>query len=178
MIRVIAGFCLITIVTICAAQQDNNKHGQPAKPDLSGTWVLVQPKSNLGKGLKVDITDYILTIVHREPEIRITKTFKTGGREYVGKSIYYTDGRQEILPTFENIEVHTKWRGTKLYRRESVKRNIPFSSIPNETVTEEEWELSEDGTLLTRTISKSTLGRPGRSDGNEPSHEKYVFTRS
>jgi len=175
--KVIAGFCLIAIVTICAAQKDKNRHGQRAKPDLSGTWVLDQSKSNLGKSQKENITDYVLTIMHREPAIRITKSVKEGGRASMEEWIYYTDGRPEILPLSQNIEVHTKWRGNKLYRRISITHRNPFSSIPDQTVTEEEWELSEDGSALKRTISRSGLVGPGRGGINESSNEKYVFTR-
>jgi hypothetical protein len=179
MIRVIAGLCLITIVATYEAQQDKSKHGVQAKPDLSGTWVLVQSNNSVAKSQRQqDITDYVLTIVQRDPEIRITKKYKKRGREYMEEWIYYTDGRQEILPESENIEAQTKWRGRKLYRRITVKRSFPFRSIPEETVTQEEWEISEDGTLLTRTINRSTLGRPGRSDSSEPLNEKYVFRRT
>src|SRR5687768_18469802 len=120
MTRVIAGLCLIIIVATYGAQQDKNKRGARARPDLSGTWVLVQSKSNLGK-TQNDITDYTLTIADHEPEIRITKRFKKAGREYLEEWIYYTDGRQEIPPGSENIEVQTKWRGNKLYRRITLK---------------------------------------------------------
>ena len=179
MIRIIVGLGLITIVAMCVAQQDKSGHGQLARPDLSGTWILVQSKSSLGKSKKQDdITDYTLTIVHRDPEIRITKRFKKGGRRYVEEWSYYTDGRQEMLPEAGKTETLTKWRGRKLYRRITSTLNMPFSSLPEETVTQEVWEISEDGTLLMRTISRSTFGRPGRSDSHEPLNEKYVFRRS
>ena len=175
MIRGITGCCLIAIVITCQAQQDQKKNDQRPRPDLTGNWVLDQSKSKLSKSQR-DITDYILTIVHQEPEIKITKKFKQAGRDYAQGWSYYTDGRPERLSLSGNIEVITKWRGRKLYHR--VKQSIPLSPIPYEDVTEDQWELSDDGTLLKRTLSRSTLGgRHGRNSG-EPSTERYVFTRS
>jgi len=175
--RLIAGLCLITIVATYGAQQDKNKREARARPDLSGTWVLVQSKSNLGK-IQKDITNYTLTIADHEPEIRITKRFSKAGREYREEWIYYTDGRHENSPGSENVEVQTKWRDNKLYRRITIKRSNPFSSIPQETVRQEEWEISKDSSVLIRTVRESSLISPhGRSGRNEPSNERYVFTR-
>ena len=177
MTRVIAGVCLITIVAAYGAQQDKHKRGVRARPDLSGTWVLVQSKSNLGKTQK-DITNYTLTIADHDPEIRVTKRFKRAGREYLEEWVYYTDGRHEIPLGAENIEVQTKWRGSKLYRRTTIKRSNPFSPIPEETVRQEEWEISKDGGVLIRTVRESSLNSRYRGSGrNEPLNERYVFTR-
>ena len=177
MTRVIAGLCLITIVAAYGAQEDKDKRGARVRPDLSGTWVLVQSKSNLGRTQK-DITDYTLTIADHDPEIRVTKRFKRAGREYLEEWIYYTDGRHEIPLGSENIEVQTKWRRSKLYRRITLKRNNPFSSIPEETLRQEEWEISKDGGVLIRTVRESSLISPhGGSGTNEPLNERYVFTR-
>ena len=173
--RVVAGLCLITIVAIHGAQLDKNKRGARSRPDLSGIWVLVQSKSNLGKTQKA-ITDYILTIADNGPEIRITKRFKKADRAHLEESIYYTDGRQEIWPGSERIEIHTKWRGSKLYRRITLKRSKAFSSILQETVRQEEWEISKDGGVLICTVHESSL-TDSRSDRNEPSNERYVFRR-
>jgi len=177
MTRVIAGLCLITILSTYGAQHIKNKRVERARPDLSGTWVLVQSKSNLGDTQK-DITDYTLTIADHNREIRVTKSFKRAGREYLEEWVYYTDGRPEIPPGSENIEVQTKWRGSKLYRRITLKRSNPFSSIREETVRHEEWEISKDGSVLIRTIRESSLINPQGSSGrNEPLNERYVFTR-
>src|SRR6185295_20277388 len=118
MTRVNAVLYLITIVATCGAQQDKNTR---ARPDLNGTWVLVQSKSNLGATQR-DVTDYTLTIADHEPEIRITKRFRKAGRDYLEESIYYTDGRPETSVGSDHIEAQTKWRGSKLYRRITLKR--------------------------------------------------------
>ena len=174
MTGVSAVLCLITIVTAYGSQQDKNTR---ARPDLNGTWVLVQSKSNLGKTQR-DITDYTLTIADHEPEIRITKRFRKAGRDYLEESIYYTDGRPEISVGSDNVEAQTKWRGSKLYRRITLKRANPLSSIPQETVREEEWEISKDGSILIRTVRQSSFSTSRDTSGrNDPSNERYVFTR-
>jgi len=174
MTRVNAVLYLITIVATCGAQQDKNTR---ARPDLNGTWVLVQSKSNLGATQR-DVTDYTLTIADHEPEIRVTKRFRKAGRDYLEESIYYTDGRPETSVGSDHIEAQTKWRGSKLYRRITLKRANPFSSIPQETVREEEWEISKDGSILTRTVRQSSfLSSRDTSGRNEPSNERYVFSR-
>lgn len=173
--RAIAVFCLIVVATICVAQ-DKNASGQRPKPNLSGTWVLDLNKSSLGKRQKEGLTEYLLVIAHRDTEIKMVRRIKKGGREVVDDLIYYTDGRPGFLPVSGNIETKTTWRKNKLYRRSTSSINI--LSVLHQSVTEDEWRLSEDGATLVRTIHRSYLGPLLTSDRNEPSDEKYVFKRA
>jgi hypothetical protein len=172
----IGGWCLIAIAITCQAQQDKKNHDHRVRPNLTGHWVLDHSKSKLSKSQR-DMTDYVMTIVHREPEIKIIKKFKQGGRDYAQEWSYYTDGRPDRLSLIGNIEVFTRWRGRKLYHRVKEKRSVLYSSLPYEDVLEDQWELSEDGLLLKRTLSRSTLGGSPGSNSGEPSTESYVFFR-
>jgi len=46
--------------------------------------------------MRKKVVDYVLTIDHRGPEIRMTRKYKEGGREYSEERVYYTDGRAEL----------------------------------------------------------------------------------
>src|SRR6185503_16317308 len=81
--------CLLLTVLLSLSLGNTQKK---APPDLSGTWTLNPSKSNLGS----EITDYVLTIVHNEPEIRFSKKFKRGKREISEETVYYTDGRPQF----------------------------------------------------------------------------------
>jgi hypothetical protein len=117
------------------------------------------------------MVDYVLTIVHREPEIRIAKKYKKSGRGYSEEAVYYTDGRPEISSGggLRDPESITRWQGNKLVRRTTFGPDRFQTFSPLETVTTEELNLSPDGKTLTRTITNSgmIMGRV-----------KYVFVRS
>src|SRR5687767_10831255 len=92
----INGVWLFLVLSVCVAQSTKDSSSKKARPDLSGAWVLDNSRSSINSGRKEKILDYVLTIVHREPEIRMTKKYKQGGREYLEKVVYYTDGRPEF----------------------------------------------------------------------------------
>jgi hypothetical protein len=158
---------LFLILSVCVAQSTKNDSNKKTRPDLSGTWVLDNSRSQI----KDKVVDYVLTIVHREPEIRITKKYKQGGRDYLEELVYYTDGKPEFnsRPGHRDLETLTRWRGNKLFRRITSGAKGIQSSPPLEIVTTEEWELSTDGKTLTRTILTT---------GVFSLKLKYVFSRS
>ena len=139
-------------------------------------------ESSLDSEMKKKVVDYVLTIVHREPEIRMAKKYKESGREYSDEIVYYTDGRPEFSTAKgrRSPEPVTRWQGNKLVRTVSARlrdnpsvfaRKVPSgpqTSPPLEVVTTEEWTLSTDGKTLTRTIATS---------GVVMSRVKYVFVR-
>jgi len=172
--KAIAGLCVLLAVTVCVAQKDRTKSDSKAKPNLSGTWVLDASRSTTGFG-KDKITDYVLTIAHHEPEIKMSKKYTQGSREIVDEVVYYTDGRPEYSSLTGRVDSEpvTRWRGRKLVRRSAPGPTVTAarsSNLPFNVVTVEEWELSRDGETLTRTIS--TNGGIAFSF-----RSKYVFIR-
>jgi len=167
----LGGISLILTLSVCLAQSGGKKSGKKTPPDLSGTWTLDYSRSSLDPALKRQTLDYVLTIVHREPEIRITKKYKQSGSEKSEEIVYYTDGRAELTsrgghPDPESI---TRWQGDKLVRRTTYGLDGVQTSPPLEVVRTEEWKLSLDGKNLTRTITNS---------GMVMSKVRYVFVRS
>ena len=146
--------CLLLTVLLSVSFGNTQKK---VPPDLTGTWILDPAKSNLGS----EITDYVLTIAHNEPEIRFSKKFKRGKREISEEAVYYTDGRPQFgdgqTPNGPLPEI--RWRGQKLVRR-TVTR--PRGSFELEFVNYEEWSLSSDKQTLTR---KMTTSGPGLRAG-------------
>lgn len=149
-LRSAAILCLVFGLSV--AQTKNSK--TTTRPDLSGVWAFDESRSEVDPRLRDKVQDYVLTIVHKEPEIRLIKTYEQHGRKQTEESIYYTDGRPEYHSrTGNDSEPVTRWRGNKLVRK-SVTRGTGssgiFTSLDN--VLTEEFELSPDGKTLTRTI--------------------------
>jgi len=162
---------LITVACVFLTASFGIAHGDSQKtppPNLSGTWVLDPSKSNP----RSEIKDYVLTIVHNEPEIQFSKKFKRGKREISEETVYYTDGRPQFgdgqTPNGTLPEI--RWRGQKLVRR-TVTR--PRGSFELEFVNYEEWSLSADKQTLTR---KMTTSGPGLRAGVFI-ESRAVFTR-
>lgn len=169
MSKVITSLWLLLAVATCVAQDERGRSDKQPKLELSGTWVLHKPRS--------DRVEYRLTlnILHREPEIRITKSIVEDGRARIEESVYYTDGRRE--PTTVKLD-HifkpvTEWRGRTLVREYiHITKGTKF-----ELVTTEQWKLSKDGGTLTHTV----VNRQNISTNVTifPRLEKkYVFKRS
>jgi hypothetical protein len=162
-------FFLFLVFGVSVAQTTTGSKTK-ALPDLSGVWALDESRSELDPR-RVKQQDYVLTIIHKEPEIRLTKTYQQYGKQKTEETIYYTDGRPEFhSSTGKNSEPVTRWRGNKLVRRMvSSPYGAPSGVLPPiEVSMTEEFELSADGKTLTRTITLSgTLMRK----------ERFVFTR-
>jgi hypothetical protein len=157
---------LLLASTVCVAQSVKRKSSEDLGPDLSGTWVLDEAKSHFGLEHNANIKDYMLTIAHREPEIRISKKFKRRGREVKEELIYHTDGRLAFSSLYGYREAVTRWRRRKLVSRSATRIG---GALSLEVSTTEEWALSEDGKILTETVSSTGLGQPIST--------KLVFTR-
>jgi hypothetical protein len=150
--KTLIGLWLLLAVSVCAAQNDKNKSEKEAKPDFSGTWILDKNRSD---SLDHDLT---LIIVHREPEIKITSRRKSKGRENTDEQTYRIDGKAERGSTRVNQDSEQRilWWGKTLVRRSVNQTTFPGSgSRAVKTVTIEEWSLSKDGKILTRTIAGS-----------------------
>ena len=163
-------FFLCLVFGVSVAQTTNGSKTKTI-PDLSGVWALDDSRTEVDPRLRDKVQDYVLTIVHKEPEIRMTKTYEQHGRKKTEESIYYTDGRPEFHSrSGYNSEPETRWRGNKLVRKSVTSPYGGSSGIFTklDTVLIEEIELSADGKTLTRTISHS---------GVFSGKLRYVFTR-
>ena len=171
-LKVVQGsISLLFAVSVCLAQSDGNKSNKKTRPNLSGIWMLDYSRSSLDPAMRKKVVDYVLTVDHHEPEIRITRKYKEGGREYSEERVYYTDGRAELSSRagMRSPEPITRWQGEKLVRKTTFTPNGVQKSPPLEVVTIEEWKLSPDGNTLTRTTTTS---------GMIMSRARYVFIRS
>lgn len=165
-LKISTSVALLFLVWAVGAGRTTDK--SKTRPDLSGVWAFDNSKSKIDLMGKEQLTDYVLTIVHHEPEIRMTKTYKEDGRERSEESIYYTDGRPEVTPKGKDSEPTTRWQGNKLVRRSVRTMTRAFQTFPTEVVNTETWQLSADGKTLTRTITTS---------GMVSFNLKYVYNR-
>ena len=140
------------------AQADKNKSGKTAKPDFSGTWVIDESKN---KNLGYDLT---LIVVHKEPEMKVTKIYDFKGAKKTVEQTYYTDGRTSPdSPTgFSTVSQKTDWRGVILFNTQQASKD---GGKTNEQTITEKWELSADGKVLTLTRNE-TSSVPSKNIGN------------
>ena len=155
---------VVSLAAVCFGQKPTSRQ----KPDFTGTWVLEESQSNLDGA----ISDYVLTVIHREPEIRMTRQYRRGKKQITEKIVYYTDGKAEINPNRRpgDPTPETKWQGMKLVRR-AVSRPAGSGSLHLEFITREQWSLSDDRQTLTRSL-EMTMG------SSLISKTKAVFKRS
>jgi hypothetical protein len=166
-------------VVFCPAQ--DKKAQAQSRPDFTGTWVrsLSKSKNNrwpLGTALVT------LTILHHEPEIKITRKSDLRGKETIIEGLYYTDGRGENNSArFQGVvslgvpgqtgemrprpargsdtRSKTKWEANKLVSRWTFTTEVLGNWVDMD-VTEKR-ELSADGKTLTITTS---FGRPALTE--------------
>lgn len=152
--KVVALVGLFLALAVSVPGQTNKTKIGP--PDLGGVWLLDESKSNVGTG-KDRISDYSLNIVHREPEIRMTKNFTRGGRRFTEELIYYTDGRPELKGRRLDSQSITRWQNGKLVSRSTSGPSGMRTDPAFEFITTDVWELSKDGKTLTRTITSTGM---------------------
>ena len=167
-LRSVLLLCLVFGVSVA---QTKNGSKTKTTPDLSGVWDLDESRSEIDPRL-VPERDYVLTIVHKEPEIRLTRTFERHGKKFTEETIYYTDGRPEFHSrTGYDSEPETRWRGKKLVRKVVTSpyggSSGVFTNLP--IIMYEEIELSADGKTLTRTITH---------EHGFIARQRYVFNRT
>lgn len=148
---------LLLLLIQCVWGQTRN-----AKPDLSGTWRLVE-SHNIRRS-QPGTFEKTLLISHREPEIRITIQLNENGRERNLEQVYFSDKRGEANPAFGNnqsINTKTRWNGKRLEIRriETTTLRDPAGTMRTIRIEIREiWELSEDRNRLTHTTSVSSPG--------------------
>ena len=150
-------FGLIVSAVVINAQGSKSQ----TTPDLSGTWMLDQRRSNVGKASSASPSNYEIKIKHSDPELRIRRTTNINGQAEERELKYYTDGRGEINPTIAwlsnspdpkspkpaNTKSKTGWNGNKVVTRSTLTAGghiVQYELI-------EEWKLSADGKTLTQT---------------------------
>jgi len=118
------------------------------KPDLTGTWVFDQGQSYPVSKRLVSST---LTIVHRDPEIRIKTKLTLDGQETAIETVLFSDGRGERNAGYTGRVGYSK---TEWDRRTLVMKSSStyLSSGWTKHYVEEtqRWDLSKDGKTLTR----------------------------
>lgn len=148
---------LVACVALGAAQDEKGKKkGEQPKPDLNGTWVRDNPKSDFGRYAASPLAkaEATLVIESKEPEIKMTRTVKIDGQDDARGYTYYSDGRGETNPPLlgqGEVKSKTKWDGAKLVAKASTSRQTPNGAVYTEIV--EKWEVSADGKTLTDTLS-------------------------
>jgi hypothetical protein len=119
---------LFLVLGGCVGQVNNNSTAK-TRPNLSGVWVLDNSRSKITD----KVVDYVLTIIHKEPEIKMTKKYKHDNREHLEEVIFYTDGQPEFNSKkgARDPEPVTRWHGNKLVRRSTNCGNrYPYSNVP------------------------------------------------
>jgi len=142
--RRIALLLIVTLfATFAAAQTDD-------KTNYSGEWRMIKEKSDFGKFTAPD--SLVRTVDQKDVTINV-HTAQTGP---AGKAsadvIYYTDGRESVNEIRgRESKSHCFWDGNVL-----VIRTIAKASNNTPIETEERWELSEGGKILTMTSHMET----------------------
>lgn len=146
---------LSVLTAVCLAQDDKAK----ARPDFSGSWVLDASKSEFGRGgggAGSNVTG-TMTVTMKDAEFRLSRKMKFNEQERTMDFLYYTDERGETNPgTFgpQEVKSKTKWDGSKIVSKASVSRTMPSGDEVNFDM-DEKWELSDDGKVLTDTLTIS-----------------------
>jgi hypothetical protein len=139
----------ISFLSIVAlGQTEKNRLDEKIKPDFTGVWILDEAKSkDVGYGLT-------LTVVEKDPEMKITKTYNFKGAKKIVEQIYYTDGRTvpDTPMGFSTVSQKSIWQSGKLVHTQQASRD--GGKTIEQTITEK-WELSADGKTLILTTNES-----------------------
>ena len=173
-------FWLLSCVAVCLAQGGNKNSTVQSRPDLSGTWMLDKSKidasssdSDLAQG------GMTLIVLHREPEIKITRKFRSGKKDYVQEIVFYSDARGETNPILTGkgrIKSRTAWEDNRLVSNSLWRHQTERGAQERKVINS--WELSSDGKTLIQTImySRSRIINPERA-GFLVEGEPRVITR-
>lgn len=152
------------------------------KPNFSGSWLLDQQKST-DSGL-TGRPDLPMKIVHQDPEFRVTRSYDLDGQIAEGTFVYFTDRRSERndpAPGWpatlkdEGDKSHTKWNGNKIVIRKRLSP-LDVGGVVIETERLTEYEISDDGKVLTQTIRINFL--PSRTPvQNTTPNRKLIYNR-
>ena len=140
-----AALWLLMCFIPCAAQN------RQSKPDLTGSWVFDQRQSYPASKRKP--ISSILTIVHRDPEIRIKTKLTLDGQETAIETVLFSDGRGERNAGYTGRVGYSKteWDGRTLVMKYS-STYLSTGWTKHYVEETQRWDLSKDGkTLMRRT---------------------------
>lgn len=156
---------LLSCAALGIAHDVSQKSASQGRPDLSGTWVLDRKKADLTR-FDRDLRRGGITMIvqHLEPEIKITRKFKSEGKDRTQDLVYYTDGRGEKNPGLVTkdmvTESRTLWDGNRLVSKSLSRMRTSQGILEIEGL--QKWELSADGRTLTQIITHGNLrSNPG-----------------
>ena len=176
---------LLAGASLCAAQGDKKK--TTARPDLSGRWLVESWQDEKGRTLPSVRGTAAVVVTHKEPELRVTRVRRVGGREEALESVYYTDGRGEKnmgprvtdrpdleAPHDQPVESRTKWKDDKLVTRGRMRQVLAGRTVEVETT--DEWKVSADGQTLTQTVStRLSVDDPGAAMPGQVPQGRVTF---
>jgi hypothetical protein len=156
-----ASLLLAALAAAAAAAHGDGKKEAKAPPDLSGTWEIDRAKSDFGifADRPVSKADATLVVLHREPELKITRTLKLNGQQETKEFTYYTDGRGETNPATigaGEVKSKTKWEGGKVAARAKMTWPGQNGAPGVEMEVTQKWQVSSDGKSLTNTTTFSS----------------------
>jgi hypothetical protein len=139
--RNLASLVVLLLVLTCAFAAE--------KPDFSGEWKLNTEKSDFGPLPGPSKATEKTT--HKEPKLHVIATGVADQGEYSAEFDFTTDG-QECKNSFVGNEMTSTvtWEGNRLV----LKSKINFPGL--EVTSEERWSLSDDGTVLTKSVHLSS----------------------
>ena len=148
--RFIANKHVVSIPLIMAMAVLSFAKGRPM-PDLSGTWILNQAKSNLPKGtasrpetITITCTGATVQFLYESQGKKSTETYTTDGKEYIQNA-------GQGLPKYSKAE----WKNSLLITQIDAHLNVPGNVILNGypyAVLKQSWRLSKRGDVLYRYI--------------------------
>lgn len=153
------------LLAACAAGVGASARGdgkkEKARPDFSGTWELDRSKSDFGlfRERPVSKADSTLVVEHKEPELKITRTLRLGGRQETKQFAYYTDGRGETNPATigaGEVRSKTRWDGDRVAAHSKLVRPGRDGAAGSELDVTQRWQVSSGGKSLTNSTVMSS----------------------
>jgi hypothetical protein len=143
---------------LCFGQAAGNNSSRQKHTDFSGTWALDKAESKLNPSDPSSKADMTLVITQDEPEIKVSRTVAMGTEERQREFVYYTDGREESIPSLSEsvaYDCKSKWDKSKLLSKCKIRmtRALNKQAIVLKEEFTERWELSRDKKVLTQRIS-------------------------
>ncbi len=185
--KIVVVMWLLSFLIVSAAQSNRKVSGEKTRPDLSGTWIRDDEKSEFGNFKRRPYATSGVTILIEQAgaEVRITKKIKPkSGDEQEGRWLYYTDGRGETNPALfgqDELKSKTKWSGSKLVSEVSTRSRVSGDEI--DLYMMEEWSLSSDSKRLISTIwfertTTTKIGGGGEMIHKEKETIRQIFNRA
>ncbi len=128
------------LALVSPAQKTTKTH-----PNFSGTWELVQAKSDFGK---IPPPKKLIDVVHHQgTKITVKSTTVIGSQEYTTNMNYTTTGQQDINfePTGTRIKSRSRWVGSELVTEAEIELKGSVTRF------KERWRLADRGKTFMNT---------------------------